>query len=87
MHSELLSVGQVAYKLQVRPDQISNLFYKRFLRDDLCPIVAGRRLIPPNYVPVIAAALRQRGIDVHPDWGVERPGKTVKGEGGDACPE
>jgi hypothetical protein len=34
------------------------------LRDDLCPIVAGRRLIPPELVPVIALELRRKGIVV-----------------------
>jgi hypothetical protein len=31
------------------------------LRDDLCPIVAGRRLIPSSYLPEVEAALRRHG--------------------------
>jgi hypothetical protein len=61
---ELLSVGDVARRLDVRPAQVTQLFYERKLRDDLCPVVAGRRLIPPSYVDVIAAALRRKGIAI-----------------------
>ena len=34
------------------------------IRDDLCPIVSGRRLIPPEIVDVIAMELRRKGIEV-----------------------
>lgn len=64
--NELLSVGDVARLLAVRPSQVTQLFYERRLRDDLCPIVAGRRLIPPDYVTVIAMELRRKGIKVSP---------------------
>ena len=76
---KLLSVGDVAKELDVRPAQVTQLFYERRLRDDLCPIVAGRRLIPPNYLGMIAMALRQKGIEVH----------TVSDaqEGCKSCPE
>lgn len=43
----------------ISPRTISDLFYKRLLRDDLCPIVGGRRLIPRDYLPDIEAVLRQ----------------------------
>jgi hypothetical protein len=56
-----LSVSQAARQLNANPKDITNLFYGRQLRDDLCPVVAGRRLIPPEYVPMIAAALRRAG--------------------------
>ena len=61
-----LSVGDVARQLgpKVKPAQISQLFYERLLRDDLCPVVAGRRLIPPDMVPVIGWALRRKGVEV-----------------------
>lgn len=59
-----LSVGELARRLGVRPVQITQLFYERRLRDDLAPIVAGRRLIPPDYVTVIAMELQRRGIEV-----------------------
>ena len=58
---EPLSVSDVARQLRANPKDISDLFYKRQLRDDLCPIVAGRRLIPPDYLAVVAAALRRAG--------------------------
>jgi hypothetical protein len=45
----------------VRPRDISTLFYERELRDDLCPIVGGRRLIPHDYLPQIENALRRAG--------------------------
>ena len=44
----------------IRPRDISLLFYERQLRDDLCPIVGGRRLIPPDYLPQIESALHRR---------------------------
>jgi hypothetical protein len=46
---------------EVKPRDISTLFYQRALRDDLCPIVGGRRLIPADYLPQIEAALRRAG--------------------------
>ncbi|BBO32511.1 hypothetical protein [Lacipirellula parvula] len=61
------SVGEVADQLterfgvRVRPRQITNLFSERALRDDLCPIKAGRRVVPESYVPMIVAELRRRG--------------------------
>lgn len=59
-----MCVGDVARLLGVRPSQITALFYERRLRDDLCPIVGGRRIIPQNYVEVIAMELRRKGIRV-----------------------
>jgi hypothetical protein len=49
--SELLGIA-------VRPQDLTNLLYRRELRDDLCPVVSGRRLIPRDYLPAIAAYLR-----------------------------
>lgn len=45
---------------EIPPRAISDLFYKRLLRDDLCPIVGGRRLIPRDYLPSIEDALRRQ---------------------------
>lgn len=56
-----LSVSEAARRLGTKPRAISDLFYKRELRDDLCPIVGGRRLIPECYIEVIAIALRRAG--------------------------
>jgi hypothetical protein len=79
-----LSVSEAARLLKARPRDISDLFYRRRLRDDLCPIVAGRRLIPEECVEMIAAELRRAGLpcdDGHgrqcrrdaPDGGQPRP--------------
>jgi hypothetical protein len=46
----------------VRPRDITDLFYKRLLPDERCPILGGRRLIPRDLVPVIEAKLRERGL-------------------------
>ena len=59
--ARLLSVSDVARRLGAKPKDISDLFYKRELRDDLCPVVAGRRLIPESYLDQIEAALRRNG--------------------------
>lgn len=61
---DVVSVGDVARILNVRPSRITQCFYERLLRDDICPIVGGRRLIPRSYVPLISAALRRKGIEV-----------------------
>ena len=59
-----LSVGEVGREFGVRPSVITALFYEGRLRDDLCPIVAGRRLIPSSYLRIIAMELRRKGIHV-----------------------
>jgi hypothetical protein len=56
-----LTVSEAARRLGARPRDITDLFYRRFLRDDLCPIVGDRRLIPEDYLPQITAALRRKG--------------------------
>ena len=60
----LLSVSDVARQLGVKPGQVTQLFYERRLRDDLCPIVGGRRIIQPEHLEVIAMELRRKGISV-----------------------
>lgn len=64
MDGNYFSVGDVAKRLGVRPHQVTALFYERRLRDDLCPIVSGRRIIRESYVRVIAVELRRKGIEV-----------------------
>lgn len=73
--SNLLTVSDAARELSaklgetIRPRDISTLFYLRELRDDLCPIVGGRRLIPRSYLPSIESAI-QRRVRVHGrSWG------------------
>jgi len=56
-----LSVGAVAKRLGLKPGDITRLFYDGRISDDLAPVVAGRRLIPEELVPVIAMELRRRG--------------------------
>ena len=46
----------------INPRTISTLLYQRVLRDDLCPIVGGRRLIPRTYLPAIRQVLVERGV-------------------------
>ena len=55
----MLCVKEAARRLGVKPRSISDLFYKCELREDLCPVMSGRRLIPEDYLPVIEAALRK----------------------------
>ena len=62
-----LSVSEAARRLKARPRDISDLFYRRHLRDDLCPIVGGRRLIPEDYLGMVAAELRRAGRPVDTD--------------------
>jgi hypothetical protein len=62
----LYSVGDLARMLNVTPAQISQLFYGRHVRDDLAPVVAGRRIIGAEAIPTIAIALRRRGVKLDP---------------------
>ncbi len=63
-----LTVSETARQLSrqtgktVSPQAISNLFYKRRLDDERCPIVGRFRLIPADYVPTIERVLRERGL-------------------------
>jgi hypothetical protein len=63
----LLSAGQTAQRLGVRPRDVSDLFYTGVLREDICPVIAGRRLIPEHYLPQVAAALYRRRRIVRPE--------------------
>ncbi len=68
---DYLSVSDAARELGAKPKHISDLLYQRELRDDLCPIVAGRRLIPRRYLPEILKALIKRGmVQAHEAVGV-----------------
>ena len=57
----MLCVSDVARSLGASPRDISDLFYRREFRDDLCPVMAGRRMIPEDYVDMIAMGLRRHG--------------------------
>ena len=80
------TVSEIARQHGVRPRAISDLFYNRELSDEKCPIIGGRRLIPPEYVSVIVTALRKHGLIPDPDTG-PTPAQA-DGQDGDAlCPE
>ncbi|MCY2954811.1 MAG: hypothetical protein NTU53_23010 [Planctomycetota bacterium] len=64
-----LSVSDVARQIGANPRDISDLFYRRELRDDLCPIIGRQRLIPPDYVPMIRMALKRNGRPVGTEVG------------------
>lgn len=73
-----LSVSEVARLIGAKPKDISDLFYRRELRDDLCPIVAGRRIIPEDYVETIRRVLIRQGKPVNPidDWQTGKAGQS-----------
>ena len=83
-----LSVSDAAREIadregcNVAPHLISNLFYRRHLDNDRCPIVGRARLIPVDYIPEIVAELRRRGllevqIPLHPN---ALPSQTVNSD-------
>ena len=55
------SVGQVAARLGVKPTLITNWFYTGILDSSRTQMVAGRRMIPDDYLPEIRATLIARG--------------------------
>jgi hypothetical protein len=59
-----LTVSEAAREILANPRDITRLFYDRKLRDDICPIVRGRRQIPRSYLDEIRAALRRAGCQV-----------------------
>lgn len=69
--SDYLTVGAAARQIGALPADISQMFYRRVLDDEACPVVRGRRMIPPEYVDVIRSALARYGKI---KLGVARPG-------------
>jgi hypothetical protein len=63
--TDYLSVSDVARELDARPQDVSQLFYRRLLRDDSCPVIAGRRAIPRTLLPEIARTLKRAGRPVN----------------------
>lgn len=61
MKSEFVGMSDQARRWGIAPRTIADLFYAGKLRDDLCPVVAGRRLLPISYLPFIEMALRRAG--------------------------
>jgi hypothetical protein len=66
--SGVLTIGDVIQHIAVRrgvdipPQRLSDLFYRRKLNATRCPVVGGVRRIPADYVPVIEQVLEQRGF-------------------------
>jgi len=66
--SMLLSVGDVCRLIgerrgvEIPPQRLSDLFYRRIFNAARCPVVAGVRRIPADYLPAIEAVLETRGI-------------------------
>jgi hypothetical protein len=56
------TISQLARRYKIPPCRISDLFYRRILSDEICPVVSGRRIIPGEYVATIEAVLRERGL-------------------------
>ena len=56
-----LSVSDVARRLGIAPKVISDAFYARRLDEARAPLVAGRRVIPEDYVDEVAEILRACG--------------------------
>ena len=81
--SAILGVSGVARILGVRPSVITRLFYDRKLRDDLCPVVSGRRQIPADYIKYIAFELRRKGVSVKDGWEAAVETLQEPAEGGD----
>ena len=57
----LISISQAAEELRVPPRAISDLFWQGQLDRNCCPVVAGRRVIPRDYLPAIRAVLVAKG--------------------------
>jgi hypothetical protein len=47
---------------EIAPRTLTDLFYKRALDVNRCPIVGDRRMIPCDYLPEIIAVLTKRGL-------------------------
>ena len=61
---EMQTVGSVAARWGISPSALSILFYRRAFpgQDATCPVVAGRRMIPVDYMPTIESVLRRKGL-------------------------
>lgn len=64
----MLSVGDVCRLIggrrgvEIPPQKLSDLFYRRKLSSARCPVVGGVRRIPADYVSAIEAVLEARGM-------------------------
>lgn len=64
----LYTVSEVARKIGARPRDITNLLYRRKLRDDLFPIIGGRRFIPEEQLEAVALELKRARQPVSEEW-------------------
>jgi len=53
--------GELAKRWGILPKIITDCFYQGKLRDDICPVVSGRRIIPDWYIEHIERVLRREG--------------------------
>ena len=58
---QYLTVSEAARRLGALPRDITNAFYMRQLRDDIAPIIGGRRVIPMDYLNVVRMVLKRNG--------------------------
>lgn len=56
-----LTVGEIAKRWRVPPKLISDALYARAVRDDLAPVMSGRRMVHESAVPVLEMVLRRSG--------------------------
>ncbi|MGL4943692.1 MAG: hypothetical protein ACRC46_10940 [Thermoguttaceae bacterium] len=76
MSEKHLGISEAATVLNARPRDITNAFYNRQLRTDLCPVVSGRRIIPESYLTLIAQQLRRDGKQVNYEGIVSKGGRN-----------
>jgi hypothetical protein len=67
------SVGEAARLIGESARRTSDGFHKNWFDNAACPLVGGRRMIPAEYLPALAAILRERRVKVRPDV----PGRCV----------
>ena len=58
---KIFPVGEVARHLGVAPKVVSDALYRGAVRDELAPVVAGRRLVHESAIPILELALRRAG--------------------------
>jgi len=58
------SIGETARHFGCPPKLLTDWFYTGRLDSSRCPVFAGRRQIPANYLPTIEATLRRSGHKV-----------------------
>ena len=61
---DMQTVGSAAARYGISPSALSILFYRRAFpgQDVACPVVAGRRMIPTDFLPTIENVLRRKGL-------------------------